>query len=299
MLPTTQGGVLTPPSPWQQRGPMTPENTSLPEYESPPVSEVAVALQFDPLEDLKATHLGLLWQEFREAFPEIEEHSPRDSTVESFGVPTDIGGTPNVQVINKPPVPRVWFLTEDGAELIQVQQDRFVFNWRRRDPSGAYPRYKHVRARFRTNLTLFLDFLAREQLGKAVFNQCELTYINLIKPGEGWKTHGQMGNVIPMVQSRYSDGFLAEPEAINFNVRYQIPRDDEPIGRLHIEGQSAYLKEGLTPVIRLRLTARGAPTEPSVLGGFEFLDVGHEWIVRGFTSVTSETMHRIWGRKDA
>jgi len=37
------------------------------------------------------------------------------------------------------------------------------------------------------------------------------------------------------------------------------------------------------------------------LGGVEdamaFLDVGHEWVVRGFTSVTTTSMQSKWGKE--
>jgi len=29
----------------------------------------------------------------------------------------------------------------------------------------------------------------------------------------------------------------------------------------------------------------------------EWFDLGHEWIVKGFTDFTTEHMHEIWGRK--
>jgi hypothetical protein len=47
----------------------------------------------------------------------------------------------------------------------------------------------------------------------------------------------------------------------------------------------------------LTLTARGRPGSDGIPGVLQFLDVGREWIVRGFTSITTATMHKIWGRR--
>ena len=274
------------------------DSLPLPEYVSPPITEVAFGIQFEPLEDVLAVHLALLWQEFRKDYPRVQEHPPLDPAFERFDQKAGSKG-PSVQLIGAMPVPRFWFLTEDEAQLIQVQQDRLVFNWRKREGTAEYPRYEHVRSEFREGLNTLEEFLRREDLGTLTPNQCELTYVNLIEPGAEWERHGQIGEVIPTVKARFSDQFLQEAESLNFNMTFRIPGKDGPIGRLHIQGGAGFLKEGLKPVIRLRLVARGAPEDPSLKSSFDFLDLAHEWIVRGFTSITSPQMHRIWERSDA
>ena len=41
----------------------------------------------------------------------------------------------------------------------------------------------------------------------------------------------------------------------------------------------------------------GSPGE-DIEGAFLFLDIGREWIVRGFTSLTTKDMHKVWRRKN-
>jgi hypothetical protein len=48
----------------------------------------------------------------------------------------------------------------------------------------------------------------------------------------------------------------------------------------------------------MNLTARGRPDEESIEGALRFLDIGREWIVRGFAAVTTPEMHAIWRRRD-
>ena len=48
----------------------------------------------------------------------------------------------------------------------------------------------------------------------------------------------------------------------------------------------------------MKLTARGNPQGDGLEGALEFIDTGHEWIVRGFTSFVTKEMQALWGRKD-
>jgi hypothetical protein len=48
----------------------------LPEFDAPPLAEVSLGVQFQPLERLRTPQLGLLWEHFREGLPIIEEHPP-------------------------------------------------------------------------------------------------------------------------------------------------------------------------------------------------------------------------------
>ena len=170
---------------------MSKDRPLLPEFDNPPVIEVALSIQFNPLVLLRSAHLGLLWNEFSDKFSKSEDHFPQDSVFEKFEIP----GPPKVQFQfeEKPPVPKCWLLTENGEELIQIQQDRFVHNWRKVKGEGEYPRYENIRDKFKEELNTFSEFIAREKLGTMAPNQCEVTYVNHIISGEGWDRHGQLG----------------------------------------------------------------------------------------------------------
>jgi len=276
---------------------MSEKETLLPDFEKPPVVEVVLSVQFHPLTEVKAPQLGLLWSEFRSRFPKADQHPPLESVTEKFGIrePAKL----NVRFEMGVPVPRCWFLNDSGTELIQVQQDRFVHNWRKVGEEDAYPRYPHIRATFEKELTAFCQFLDRERLGEFTPNQCEVTYVNHIVSGEGWEKHGQVGKVITTWSSQYSDMFLSDPEDVGFVARYAIPDGvGKPLGRLHIRIQPAYRIKDEKPIFILELTARGRPDGDGLEGVRRFLDLGRAWVVRGFASITSSSMHRIWGRRD-
>src|SRR5438874_351227 len=116
--------------------------TPLPAFLNPPVTEVVISVQFDPLAKLAVPLLGLLWQRFRDEYPRFEQHPSLPPVIERLGVRAtqsqlriEMGG--NVAV-------RLWFLNKDGDQLVQVQNDRFIRNWRRvpKVVDQQYPRFE-------------------------------------------------------------------------------------------------------------------------------------------------------------
>jgi uncharacterized protein (TIGR04255 family) len=190
----------------------------------------------------------------------------------------------------------MWFLNDDGTELVQVQQDRFIRNWRKKEESDQYPRYHRLRDSFRKDFESFCQVAAEQQWGSVEPNQCELTYVNVIPAGEGWNYHGELEKVVTVFSARYSDDYLGIPEEVAVNVNYVL-RDDagNPIGRLRIGAIPIFRATDNLPAIRLTLTARGMPGD-GVDGVYRFFDRGRESIVRGFTSITTDGMHKFWER---
>ncbi|MDP3910678.1 MAG: TIGR04255 family protein [Gemmatimonadales bacterium] len=273
--------------------------SDLPDFANPPVIEVALSFQFERLGSLHASHLGLLWSRFRDRFPKTEDHPPREPIIEQFGVFSPPGV--RVQIETVMPVPRAWFLNEAGTELIQVQQDCFVHNWRKIGvPAEIYPRYESIRQTFSNELGVFLRFVEEEGIGKVIPTQCEITYVNHLVAGEGWDALGEVECVLAPWSGKYSEPFLPMPEEIRTGIRYLIPgAQNEPIGRLHVDLVPAVDLKTQRRVFVLTLTARGRPTDEGIDGVLRFLDKGREWIVRGFAAITTSNMHRVWGRLDA
>ncbi|HED19571.1 MAG TPA: TIGR04255 family protein [Gammaproteobacteria bacterium] len=276
---------------------MSNRPSNLPDFDRPPLDEVALSVQFDPIQRLQTPQIGLFWSELRSAFPKTEQHPPLDPVTERFGP----SPRPSVrfEISNAPPAPRCWFLKEDSTELIQVQQDRLIHNWRSLDTGDSYPRYEHVRRQFESELEAFCNFLRSEKIGEFSPNQCEVTYTNAIVSGKGWDRHGQIGRLLAPISMAYSDDFLAEPESTRFQTQYVFNDDaGKPLGRLHISCQPAFKASDTSPIYLLNMIARGAPNGMEVSDILNFIDMGREWIVRGFASITTPEMHKIWERKD-
>ena len=192
---------------------------------------------------------------------------------------------------------RTWFMNDARSELIQVQPDRFLRNWRRIEVDDAYPRYAHVRQRFVEGVGDFRDFLKSENLGAFRPNQCEISYINHIETSHIWNTHSEIEKVLRLWNPRVDTDHVPSLENVRVATQHVMrDRSEAPIGRLHVATQPAFRGTEAEPLIVFSLTARGAPSEPTMEGVMEFVDKGRETIVRGFTSMTTVEMHRHWGR---
>ena len=269
----------------------------VPDFRKPPLAETVLSLQFEPVSGLTTAHVGVLWERFREQLPLIEEHPPLPPVFEKFGPPS--GAQVEVTVEEKPPAPRVCFLNPEKTELIQVQPDRFIHNWRKMQGIEPYPRYEPIRDKFRGEVAVLEQFLQDEGLGTLAVNQCEATYVNHIEPSGVWERHGQLERVLRNWARLLAGTFLPEAEDGAVRLRFVIPGEaGKPIGRLHVALQPAWMKADNSPILTLNLTARGMPLGEGVEGAFAFFDLGRRWIVRGFADLTTPEMHRVWERMD-
>lgn len=260
-----------------------------------PVVEVALSVQFESLNKMRAVHLGLLWQEFRSAgFSKSEEHPPIEPIRESFQGPAAPSIRLKLEMFEKPPVPRIWYVNSDGSELIQVQPDRFVRNWRKTE-SNDYPRYKHVRREFINNYKTFENFVEQEELGSLNAVQCEVTYVNHVHLDSIGFEHSNAHKILKPWSGEYSDDFLSYPEDVTISARHVILKDEKKIGRLHIKLAPAFTRDKGEPIFILTMVARGTPLSTNLNGILEFFDLGRLWIVKGFKSVTTNEMHKNWG----
>ena len=274
---------------------MADTQRDLPDFDAPPLAEVLISVQFDAITNLQVPQIGVFWSRIRDRFPTTEQHPPLESAIEKFGPPTP----PKVQlsISQAPPLSRTWFLNEIGSELIQIQTDRFMHNWRKVEEGDSYPRYEHVRQQFSNGLRDFCDFLEEETLGEFRPNQCEISYINHIEINHIWSGHSELSNVLALWNPKCDDDFLSGLENVRVATQHLIVEGgSDPIGRLHISAQPAFRSTNNEPLLVLTLTARGAPVEPTSDDVLAFIDKGREAIVRGFASVTTPEMHKYWGR---
>lgn len=250
----------------------------------------------EPVE-FRAAHIGLLWNEFRDQFSKTQDHPPLED-VEELEVETPQSLRPNFQFepVNVPPL-RSWFLNEDETQLLQVQHNRIARNWRRSKTTALYPSYDSVRQPFREDLGKIAAFFEGNKIGQLVPKQCEVTYVNHIAAGAGWDTHSDLGKILVTWQDT-NHAFLPAIEDARMAWRYVIRKEGRFLGRLHASVQPAYRPTPAgTPdaIFVFTLTARGRPLNRSIEGALAFLDLGHEWIVRGFAELTTATMReKVW-----
>jgi len=271
----------------------------LPEFERPPLAEVVLGIQFDPLVGMAAAHLGAIWGLFHDRFPRTEDRQPLAPVFERFDSPSEMTAVEwNLDLVQRPPLPRCWFINDTGDELLQLQEDRFLHNWRKIGPQQTYPRYSKLRKSFAGEAASLERFVAREGIGKLKPNQCEVTYINHIVADGNWREHPEAGKLFRLLADTEKVKLWAVPEHVRFDTAFLMKdAGDEPRGRLHVSIVSGFLKEGSKPMFAMTLSARGTPIDEGLDGTLKFLDLGHRWIVHGFEELTTEPMHAAWGRK--
>ena len=271
----------------------------LPEFSDPPVIEVVLSVQFAELRDYKAVHAGLLWSRLKtRGYSTFSEHGTLDDRFEVFG--TQMSQAPEIkfEALQGVPPLRVWYIGAAGNELIQVQPSRFLRNWRKIGEADEYPRYEAIRSRFFADVADFSSFLKAEGLGDIQPNQCEVTYINIIRhKGDAWARSHEIFRGIAAVTSEAAGERLPPLEGIQFISRYVLSEGGEAIGRLFASCLPAVATDNGEKVLRLELTARGAPLRHDMEGVQRFFDFGREAIVRGFAALTTPELHSVWGRK--
>ncbi|MCC7342477.1 MAG: TIGR04255 family protein [Bryobacterales bacterium] len=269
-----------------------PLANDLPDFERPPVAETVLSVQFQRLENFRAAHFGLYWNRIRSTYPATEERLALEPVFERFAEPVRRKLEVQFPILEKPPLPRVWYVHDTKNELLQLQSDRFIRNWRKTGDGDSYPRYEAVRQRFDQDFQDFQAFLAEEDIGTVAVNQCEVTYVNHIVAGEGWSSHGELDRVFTMWSSPSGD-FPGVAEDASVHARFPIRSvEGEPIGRLHVGIQAAIRESDGTPMFVVNLTARGMLGQST-----EFFDLGRESIVRSFVTLTTPEMHNIWKRR--
>ena len=263
----------------------------LPDFDNPPVVETVLSAQFERLPAMRSVHFGLFWQRVRDRFPSTEDHPTLAPIVEPATPPlVEL----RFEVQETLLLPRLWLLNSAGTEMMQIQNDRFIKNWRKGDENEEYPRYaKTIKPAFERDFREFLAFLADENLGAAKVNQCEVTYVNHIVAGEGWSNWEEIDKVFTFRMLPPAVPYPGQAEDISFRARFPIVGPTkEWIGRLHVDVQPAIRRSDNKPIYAMNLTARG------IFGQvYDFFDIGHRLVVKSFEHLTTERMHRIWRKK--
>ena len=257
-------------------------NGDLADYDRPPVIEVVYGVTFAPLKAWKLPHIGLFWQRILRRVPAVRAGFP-------------IPGTEFIDPSTGLPIPRVWLINAADDRLVQLQPGRFLFNWRRREGAGPYPRYKVLSDRFFELFQEFQSFVAKNRLGEIEVSEYELTYINHVFEQEDWKFPASIGRVIDHLswkKERYR--FLPQPSPVNWQARFEFP--EGPGALLAKLNPARHAKEGKDLLV-LELSARGLPAEAPLDDMQNWFSHAHRWIVRGFEDLTTEEAQKVlWGQ---
>lgn len=254
-----------------------------PSYKTPPINEVVCGMRFTTPNKLLIPHIGLLWNKISDDYPNIKHAAP---------ISSDQGEVP-IDLATGFPLQRIWFINKSDDQLIQFQFNRFYFNWRHKQ--NKYPRYPQVIKHFEETRNIIKAFFKENDFGDLLPIEYELNYINHIPKGNGWDKIDDLPKMFSDFNwKRKTKRFLPNPEKLGWKTEFLLPNNH---GRLIVTLKMAIRTEDKLPLIIFGLNARGFNESSSMNSFREWFDEAHEWIVKGFTDLTTPAAHKVWERE--
>ncbi len=254
-------------------------------FQTSPLTEVICGITFDA-PDFASVHFGLYWQSIQARYPSL----PKDTQ--------PIGEMPLLAI--PPKLRRVWFESIDQAKVVQLQSDKFLYNWRKVSQTVEYPHFQDVYQGFSVEWQHFEDWWRQlwqaQQLAPTFpgldpikTTQYELTYLNQIGHEQGWDSSADTQRIFKFLAGNWSGFPLSQPQAHQFNLEFALP---EGMGTLSISISQGIELESNLPVLICELTARSANTQLPIDHWFE---AAHESMVQSFLHILNEDVKTAWG----
>jgi|SRR5579859_174846 len=266
-------------------------------FATPPVIETALSVQFNQLVGFTAAHTGWFWKEYVEKLGEGPPNEWKQAAeavrlppvVEKFGS-EEVWTVPTLNITQGVVSPRTQIIRGDGERMVQVQDNRFILNWRKRE--SAYPSYEALLPEFRTMLGAFESFCSEAGFGSPAYNLWEIVYVDQVKKGMMWDSARNLNRIFPAltappVSTRHAP--VSGDETVSADWRFSLANQR---GRLHIQLRQARLVPSNEEVIQLTTTARGAVSETQ--SWEQGLNFGHEALRETFLSITSAEAQEMW-----
>lgn len=269
----------------------------LPDYQNPPIDEVALGVQFDPIAGFTDAHAGLMWGQLRDRYPRTEVHPPADIPIEDLSGPPPVPTGPSIFFgAGQQPASRTWLISDDDTELLQIQGSRVVFNWRRRGDAD-YPHLERIADQFVSGYTSYRETLGQVGLTPTLPSQVELSYFNWMPGDDAADVFVPAAPPIGLEPSLTREDFGSQWAFID-------EREGRPVARFRVEFSPAARVPGpdessreperghrLVLSYRAPMVSEAWDEEVERLAGW-----GRDIIVRTFTALTTEGAHKIWRR---
>lgn len=263
------------------------KSDELPKFDSPPVIETVLSVQFKPLTNFSSILIGVFWKNYLESgWDSFNQVSPLSDQFERFGKDKKWSiGAAQIMIGSGSFPHRIQILRNDGQRMLQIQNSRFILNWKK--AKGEYPSYDELLSEFLSYYEKFVKFAQENNLGEIQHNQWEVTYVNHIPLGEMWNTISEISEVLPWVLPPATDVLNQIPD--DYACRWALSID-ENLGRLHIDLKRVRVESEDGPeVLNLNLTARGPIDVESGIDMNTGFNIGHNSIVQSFDSIISDT----------
>lgn len=245
---------------------------------APPVTEVAVAVEFEQFVGLGTIGLARLAEMWQADYPVVKEvaGAPPGSLSPEM---------PRIQFGAGTLAPRLWLLTDVGNDLVQIQNDRLIVNWRRLNPADEYPGHAVVLGRFIRLWNEFREaFGVRDEIKPRLI---EWTYINQLDS----EILARKG--LTFVDDAL-EGLPGTARHFAFHIARELQRDSVIEGYLTIEGGPAMLPTTEERFFSLNITTKLDASQVDLGSIPDVLARAHELSLAAFTSVISPSVQGEW-----
>ena len=247
-------------------------------YKNPPINEVVVSLYFNtPLVGLRSEHIGLFWTKIKGDFPTAKQQLPvnmRDEIIQG-------------EIF---PMPRYWFIANDEINVIQLQKNAFMLNWRRRQ-NNEYPGYfENIKPTYDKYYELFSEFIRAEfGIEELTIDLCELVYINTIERSDFWTVPLDTEKVIPSFTVPNAGVRHSEATDFNCHYAYKVSKDLQ----LNISLRTGVrTQQQNAPVLAFEIKAVGSLGGKTKLRADEWFHRAHDTINKCFANMTSQDVQK-------
>jgi uncharacterized protein (TIGR04255 family) len=251
------------------------------DYEKPPVVETSFGFGFLPIKGWNLFHLGMFWSRLRGRYEHAEARLPTGS-VHLDDLDLRLG--PEVRLESLPL--RSWFLDSSKNQLLQVQANAFIRNWRAVESENKYCHYSDLRPMFQRDWEEYTGFLQSEKLSRPSVFRCDVTYVNHFVKGREWENLEQLESLFPRMK-------FGIPGALTTSFSWMAVVGQNQV---RVEASPGLRADG-APIIQLTLNVSGKPGDTSEHDIWAKLDDCHKLLVETFAEITAgEVQRRVWRR---
>jgi uncharacterized protein (TIGR04255 family) len=267
-----------------------------PKFSNPPLIERAISVVFEPLTTFSIGDYGLFWAEVMDEFPTSEAMDPVAVELEQFEGfrPLQMG----IQLVSAGVLPRAAFRNADTGELVQLQSDRFGYNWIKTGDDHQYPHSEATLDRFFGLFERFSAYVERRQLGTLNIVQCELTNVNVVPVSDVGSSFADMATVVKLAALDSECKTIQLENQLVGSKHLILDDGGTPVGRVHTLGQPSLRVPNNEEAYRLDIAARGAPMGVGFDGARRFFDTAASAVNAVFLASTTQAGRRFWGESN-
>lgn len=271
-----------------------PAPDTLPGFDAPPVIETLLSVQFVPLQHYSNAHAGWFWKNYLGSDWDAISEVPRiNDQFERFESDKKWAPASVVTIRTGPSAERHQITRSDGERMIQIQDSRFIYNWKKVE--GGYPSFGTLLPEFKDHYSVFQKFAKDAGNEDLQPNQWEVTYVNHLIKGEVWESPADWPHLFPWLTPPAINVMEQSFDSIQHDWHLII---GENHGRLSVSLKHVRLGSVDGPeALSLQLTARGPIDLEKGINLETGFEIGHTSIVLSFDAMTSTDAHKLWKKR--